>query len=154
MACSVKGVGAARNWYPRPSWPSPHDLISFLRYGEGQRAAQLPAGRSFDTAKGKERPLRGSRCRFIKMINHARPWALVARPCGAHPCFRNCTPSRGSSAMCQPAGSAKDDLRLVVVERSESAIGWCSANRCSAATDAVWSAPVWGCSSVVAEDLN
>jgi hypothetical protein len=56
MACSVKGVGAARIWYPLPSRPSPHDLLScfasswrrtkggptpggaFLRYGEGQRA--------------------------------------------------------------------------------------------------------------------
>jgi hypothetical protein len=25
------------------------------------------------TTKGKERPPRGSRCRFIKMVNHARP---------------------------------------------------------------------------------
>jgi hypothetical protein len=50
---SVKGADAVYNWYPRPSWPSPHDLLSFLRYGEGQRAVQLPAGRSFDTAKGR-----------------------------------------------------------------------------------------------------
>jgi hypothetical protein len=34
MACSVKGVGAARIWYPRLSRPSPHDMLSFLRYGE------------------------------------------------------------------------------------------------------------------------
>jgi hypothetical protein len=48
-------------------------FLAFLRSVEGQTAAQLPAGRSFDTAKGKERPPRGSRCRFIKMANHAKP---------------------------------------------------------------------------------
>jgi hypothetical protein len=49
-------------------------FLAFLRSGEGQRAAQLPAGgRSFDTAKGKGCPPRGSRSRFIKMVNHAKP---------------------------------------------------------------------------------
>jgi hypothetical protein len=50
-------------------------FLAFLRSGEGQRAAQLPAGRSFDTVKGKKRPPRGSRCRcrFIKIVNHAKP---------------------------------------------------------------------------------
>jgi hypothetical protein len=55
--------------------------IRILRSGEGQRAAQLPAGLSFDTAKGKERPPPGSRCRFIEMVNHARRLVLVVRPC-------------------------------------------------------------------------
>jgi hypothetical protein len=67
---------------------------------------------SFDLTKDKGRPnsrrgvpsiwrraksahlARGSRCRFITVLKHARPWALAARPCGAHPCFRDCTPSR------------------------------------------------------------
>jgi hypothetical protein len=63
---------AARIRYPRPSRPSPHDLrLSFLRYGEGQRAAQLLAG-SFDTGEGQRAPTsRGSRCRFIKMANRS-----------------------------------------------------------------------------------
>jgi hypothetical protein len=107
MACSVKGVGATRIWYPRPSRPSPHDLLSCFpsiwRRTKGGPTPGGPAGRSFDAAKGKERPPRGSRCRFIKMVNHAKPWALVARrPCGAHPCFFAIARPAGSSAMCQP----------------------------------------------------
>ena len=49
-------------------------FLAFLRSGEGQRAAQLPAG-SFDTGEGQRvaSTSRGSRCRFIKMVNHARP---------------------------------------------------------------------------------
>jgi hypothetical protein len=75
MACSAKGVGAARAFGirgRRGRRPMIY-FLAFLRSGEGQRAAQLPAGHSFDTAKGKERPPRGSRCRFVKMVNHAKP---------------------------------------------------------------------------------
>ncbi len=41
-------------------------FLAFFRSGEGQRAAQLPAG-SFDTGEGQRSSTsRGSRCRFIK----------------------------------------------------------------------------------------
>jgi hypothetical protein len=71
--------------------------------------------------------------RFIKMVNHARPWALVARSYGAHPCFHDCTPSREQRHV--SARGIMDDLRLVAglrrafLEISASTTGWCSANR-------------------------
>jgi hypothetical protein len=49
MSCSVKGIGAARIWYPRrrPSRPSPHDLLSSLRYGAERRIQGDPTPGGF-----------------------------------------------------------------------------------------------------------
>jgi hypothetical protein len=82
-------------------------FLAFLRPGEGQRVAQLPAGRSFDTAKGKGRPPRGSsRCRWPggslkwSVMRSRRPWSLGVRAALTH-VFAIARPA-GSSAMCQP----------------------------------------------------
>jgi hypothetical protein len=133
-----KGVGAARNWHPRPSRPSPHDLFSFLRSGEGQRAAQLPAGRSFDTAKGaragKERPPRGSRCRFIKMANHEAV-GLGRSSVRRSPIFSRLHAQPGAA----PCVSLRDhgcDLRLVALrdlKHRQQSVGAVRICRCSAA---------------------
>jgi hypothetical protein len=50
-------------------------MICFLAFDLAKDKGRPNSGGAFlfDTAKGKERPPRGSRCRFIKMVNYARP---------------------------------------------------------------------------------
>jgi hypothetical protein len=85
-------------------------------------------------AKGKERPPRreagslqwSSTCEAVGLAT------MVARPCGTHPCFRDCTPSREQRHVPAPAGSWMTSglgLREIWI----STIDWCSANRCKLA---------------------
>jgi hypothetical protein len=74
-------------------------FLAFLRYGEGQRAAQLPAG-SFDTGEGQRAcpPRRDAGSLKWSIMRGRRPWSLV-RAALTH-VFAIVRPA-GSSATCQ-----------------------------------------------------
>jgi hypothetical protein len=98
------------------SRPSPRDLLSCFPsiWRRIQRAAQLLAGRSFDTAakgaKSVHLVARDAGSLKWPITRSRRPWSLDVAPCGAHPCFRDCTPSREQRHV--SARRIMDDLRL------------------------------------------
>jgi hypothetical protein len=112
-------------------------FLAFLRSGEGQRAAaQLLAGRSFDTAKGKERPPRGSRCRFIKTHGQSCEAVGLGRSACVRrsPMFSRLHAQPGAAPCASPRIMAGADLRLVALaEGSESTIGLVQCNLLAAA---------------------